>query len=179
MTLDLFFSVWNWKYFLQTIATKYENNCWNHFSTTYSIGFFGNIGNLILTTIKFAYLAILKLTSILIIHIFWQKKNLLSQSIPSDIKKYHELCTMVSLKHLIEVPARVTVSSSTIIDHILASFPNIYWQVSQQGVIDVELSDHQLIYFIIKKSVHKQIRWRSLKNYSSHFYEDALARLDI
>ena len=86
------------------------------------------------------------------------KKNLLSQSIPSDIKKYHELCTMVSLKHLIEVPARVTVSSSTIIDHILASFPKIYWQVSQQGVIDVELSDHQLIYFIIKKSVHKQIR---------------------
>ena len=62
---------------------------------------------------------------------------------------------MVSLKHLIEVPARVTVSSSTIIDHILASFPNIYWQVSQQGVIDVELSDHQLIYFIIKKSVLK------------------------
>ena len=31
---------------------------------------------------------------------------------------------MFGLKQLIEVPTRVTCSSSTIIDHLLASFPN-------------------------------------------------------
>ena len=40
----------------------------------------------------------------------------------SDIKKYYEFCTMFDLKQLIEVPTCVTCSSSTVIDHILASF---------------------------------------------------------
>ena len=63
----------------------------------------------------------------------FQKNNLLqSQAIPSDIQKF---CTMFGLKQLIEVPTRVTCSSSTIIDHILASFPN---RVSQQGVIELD-----------------------------------------
>ena len=49
---------------------------------------------------------------------------------------------MLALKQLIEVPTGVTCSSSTIIDHVLASFPN---RASQQGVVDVGLSDHQII----------------------------------
>ena len=78
----------------------------------------------------------------------------------SDIKKYYEFCIMFSLKQLIEVPTCVTGSSSTNTDHMLASFPD---RVSQKGVIDVELSDHQLIYFTrkisrIKRGTHKQNR---------------------
>ena len=102
----------------------------------------------------------------------FQKNNLLqSQLIRSDIKKYYEFCTMFGLKQLIEVLRRVTCSSSTIIDHILVSFPN---RISQQGVIDVGLSDHQVIYYTrkisrIKRGTHKQIRCRSLKN----IYEEA------
>ena len=128
---------------------------------------------------KSTYLTILRLTSISYI---FQKNNLLkSQSIPSDIKKYYEFCTMFGLKQLIEVPTRVTCSSSTIIDHILASFPN---RVSQQGVIDVGLSDHQIICCSrkisrIKRGTHKQIRYRSLKNYSADIYEEALSRVDF
>ena len=88
---------------------------------------------------------------------------------------------MFGLKQLIEFPARVTCSSSTIIDHILASFPN---RVSQQGVIDVGLSDHQIIYCTrkisrIKRGTHKQIRYHSLKNYSADIYEEALGRVDF
>ena len=80
---------------------------------------------------------------------------------------------MLGLKQLIEVPTRVTCSSSTVIDNILASFPN---RVSQQGVIDVGLSDHQIIYCTrkvsrTKRGTHKQIRCRSLKNYSADIYE--------
>ena len=55
-------------------------------------------------------------------YIFLKNNLLQSQSITSDIKKYYEFCTMFGLKQLIEVPTRVTCSSSTIIDHILASF---------------------------------------------------------
>ena len=112
----------------------------------------------------------------------FQKNNLLqSQSMPSDIKKYYELCAMFGLKQLIEVPTHVTCSSSTIIDYILASFPN---RVSQQGVIDVGLSDHQIIYCTrkisrIKRGMHKQIRCRLLKNYSADIYEEALGRVDF
>ena len=88
---------------------------------------------------------------------------------------------MFGLKQLIEVPTRVTYSSSTIIDHMLASFPD---RVSQQGVIDVGLSDHQIIYCTrkisrIKRGTHKQIRYRSLKNYSTDIYEEALVRVDF
>ena len=93
-----------------------------------------------------------------------------SQSITSDIKKFYEFCTIFGLKQLIEVPTCVTCSSSTIIDHILPSFPN---RVSQQGVIDVRLSDHQLIYSNIKIGKQKQIRCRS------DIYEEALGKSDF
>ena len=112
----------------------------------------------------------------------FQKNNLLqNQSIPSDIKKYYEFCTMLGLKQLIEVPTHITCSSSTIIDHILASFPD---KVSQQGVIDVGLSDCQIIYCTrkisrIKRGMHKQIIYRSLKSYSADIYEEALGRVDF
>ena len=88
---------------------------------------------------------------------------------------------MFSLKQIIEVPTRVTCSSSTVIDHILASFPN---RVSQQVAIDVGLPDHQIIHYTrkisrIKRGTQKQIRCRSLKNYSADIYEDALGRVDF
>ena len=38
------------------------------------------------------------------------------------MRKYYEFCAMFDLKQLKEVPVRVTCSSSTIIDHILARF---------------------------------------------------------
>ena len=75
----------------------------------------------------------------------------------------------------------VTSGSSAIIDHILASFPN---RVSQQGVTNVGLSDHQIIYCTrkisrIKRGTHKEIRCCSLKNYSAGIYEEALGSVDF
>ena len=71
---------------------------------------------------KSTYLVILTLTSILITHTFFEKiicfkanRFLVHQKILA--KK------MFGLKQLIGVPTLVTCSSSTIIDHILASFP--------------------------------------------------------
>ena len=93
-----------------------------------------------------------------------EKNNILnSKSIPNDVKSYHEFCTFFGLKQLIKVPTRTTPSSSTIIDHILASYPE---RVTQYEVIDISLSD-QLIYCTrkisrIKRGSHKQIQFRSL-----------------
>ena len=48
-----------------------------------------------------------------------------------------------SLHQLIKVPTCITCNSATIIDHILASYPE---RATQQGIIDVGLSDHQLTF---------------------------------
>ena len=97
----------------------------------------------------------------------FQKNDLLqSQSILSDIKKYYEFCAMIGLKQLMEVSARFTCTSSTIIDDTLASFPN---RVSQQDVMHIGLSDNQIIYCTrkiskIKRGRNNQIICCSLKN---------------
>ena len=89
---------------------------------------------------------------------------------------------MHGLKQLIESPTNVTCSTSILIDHILASFPS---RVSQKGVIDVGISDHQLIFCTRKIShlktggVHKYLNFRSFKNYTVDSYKEALKQLDF
>ena len=88
---------------------------------------------------------------------------------------------MFGIKQLIESPTRITCSSSSIIDHILASFPD---RVTQRGILNVRLSDHQLIYCTrkitrIKRGGHKQIKSRSFKNYTTDGYEKALVEVNF
>ena len=108
--------------------------------------------------------------------------NLVScQSVPDDTKNYFDFCTMFGLKQLMESPTRITCSSSSFIDHILTSFPD---RVAQQGVLNVGLSDHQLIYCTrkitrIKRGGHKRIKSRSFKNYTMDGYEKVLAEINF
>ena len=87
---------------------------------------------------------------------------------------------MNGLKQQILCPARVTWRTSTLFDRILASFPS---RVSQKGVINVSLSDHQLIFCTRKLSkfktggAHKYINFRSLKNYRLDDYQKSLGQL--
>ena len=88
---------------------------------------------------------------------------------------------MFGLKQLIESPTRITCSTSSIIDHILASFPD---RVTQRGILNVVLSDHQIIYCTRKitrkkRGVHKQIKFRSFKNYTIDGYEKALVEINF
>ena len=97
------------------------------------------------------------------------------------MQSYHEFCKFFGLKQLIKVPARTTTSSSTITDHILASYPE---RVTQCGVIDVSLSDHQLIYYTrkisrIKRGSHKQIQFRPYKHYMFNLLEQELLKLNL
>ena len=69
--------------------------------------------------------------------------------------------------------------SSTIVDHILASYPD---RVSQKGIIDIGISNRQLIFcstktLKTKTASHKQISFGSLKNYSAVTCEEALKKV--
>ena len=104
-----------------------------------------------------------------------------SKSVPNDVKSYHEFCTFFGWNQLLKVPRRTTTSSSTIMDHILAGFLE---RVTQCGVIDKSLSDHQFIYCTrkisrIKRCSGKQIQFRSFKNYMVDLFEQELSKLNF
>ena len=104
---------------------------------------------------------------------FGQKNILNSKSVPSDVKSHHKCCTFFGLKQL-TVPTRVTSSSSTIIDHILAGSPAL--RVIHPGVIDISFSDHHLIYCTrqisrMKRGPHEQMKFRSFKHYKVDLFE--------
>ena len=97
------------------------------------------------------------------------------------VSKYKELCQTFSLEEIIQEPTRVTCTTSSLLDHILT---NNGWKVSQKGVINVGLSDHQLIYCTrkimrTKTNMHKQIQVRSLKNYSPELLIEELRKIDF
>ena len=79
-------------------------------------------------------------------YIFHQRNT---QSMSPEVKNYCRFCSLYGLEQLIKFPTRVTCSTSSLTDHILATFPE---RVSQQEVTDVGLSDHQLIYCTTKFS---------------------------
>ena len=114
-------------------------------------------------------------------HYLFQKVNLLSvsQSVSNDVQNYFEFCS-VWPKQLIESPTRITCKSS-IINQILASFPD---RVTKRGILNVGLSDHQLNYGTIKitkikRSGHREIKYRSFKNYTFDCYEKAVVEINI
>ena len=85
------------------------------------------------------------------------------------------------MHQLIKVPTRITCNNATIIDHILASYPET---VIRQGIIDVGLSDHQLIFCTrkisrIKRGAHKHIKFCSFKHYSADLFKEALTSINF
>ena len=95
----------------------------------------------------------------------------------------------VSLKHVmsmfcmaqhINTSTGITSTTSTILDLILISDPA---KISQCGVLDLGLSDHQVIYCTrkckkIPISRHNGVTLRSLRNYSKEIFEEKLHDID-
>ena len=102
-----------------------------------------------------------------------------TQSISHEVKDYLQFCSLYDLQQLIKSPTRVICSTSFLTDYILTIFPE---RVSHQGIFDVGLSDHQLIYctrnFLrTKLGIHKQIIFHSRKNYTAEAYKAALSKV--
>ena len=83
---------------------------------------------------------------------------------------------------MIKYPNVITCSSASLVDHILSSVPT---RISKEGVINVGLSVHQLIYCTRKISgiktggVHKNIKFCSLKVYEVDNYKNALREINF
>ena len=102
-----------------------------------------------------------------------------TQSMSYEVKNYFQFCSLYGLEQLIKSPTRVTCSTSSLTDHILTTSPE---RVSQQGIMYMGLFDHELIYYTRKFSrtnlgTHKQITFRSLKNYTAEAYNEALSKV--
>lgn len=92
---------------------------------------------------------------------------------PSDNNAKHmsDLYELFSLKQLIEEPTRVTLDTSTIIDHVATTCIR---NIVKSGVHKVSLSDHYMVFCVRKyngavEKGHKMIKTRKMK----HFNEEA------
>ena len=99
-----------------------------------------------------------------------------NKSTPSNVKSYYAFCTFLSLHQLIKVKTRMTRNRATIINHVLASYPE---RVSLKGIIDVELPDNQLIFctrksFKIERGTHRHVKFRLFKHYLADLFEETL-----
>ena len=105
--------------------------------------------------------------------------NTINKEILHLMRSYLGFCFTHSLEQIITRPTRVTDPTATFIDHILTNSPD---KVSQSGVIDLGLSDHDLIYFTRKTSLpkshkHNEIFVPSLKRYSAGKFLEILREL--
>ena len=66
-----------------------------------------------------------------------------ANKISSETKKYLEFCKNFSLKQILKSATRVSPDISTLIDQILT---NTNEKLAQFGLINIRLSDHQIIF---------------------------------
>ena len=89
------------------------------------------------------------------------------------------MCFPNSIEQIITKPTNVTDQSATLIDHILMNSPD---KVNESVVIDLGLSDHDLIYCTRKISLPKshkvnEIFVRSAKRYSAEKFLEILREI--
>ena len=74
-------------------------------------------------------------------------------------RSYLEFCRTHSLEQIITRSTRVADQTATLVDHILTNSPD---KVSQSGIIDLGLSDHDLMYCTRKKSLPKSHKHKEI-----------------
>ena len=67
----------------------------------------------------------------------------MSATVSNDVNNYFPFYTMSGLTQIIKSPTCIPCSSTSLMENILASFPE---SISQEDVINVGLSDHLLYY---------------------------------
>ena len=82
---------------------------------------------------------------------------------------------------MLTLPTRITKNSSSLLDHVLTNSAD---RISQFGIVNVGLSDHQLIYCTktitrTRLNAHKYVKMRSLKYYSEDLFVKKLKEIDF
>ena len=111
-------------------------------------------------------------------HAACESNTLVSATVSNDVKNCLQCFTVFDLLQIKKSRSRITCSSTTLIDHMLGGVPE---RISQKGVVNVGLSDYQLIYCTrktsrIKTEVCTKNKFRSLKNYAVDAYKKALSK---
>ena len=94
------------------------------------------------------------------------------QPIDNDTKHMTGLYELFSFKQLVEEPTRVTLTTSSIIDHVATTCAR---NIVEAGVHKVTLSDHYMVYCIRKfngavEKGHKMINTRKMKNFDKEAF---------
>ncbi len=99
-------------------------------------------------------------------NIDWNKPRL------PNCRKYKNLCHTLGLSQLIKLPTRITLETSTLIDHILTNREDLY---PRTCLLDLGISDHQLIVTSRKKLKPskdvKFIECRSYRNFDGMAFQ--------
>ena len=114
-------------------------------------------------------------------YVFNKKHNISHIQMPPMVKQYKELCSTSGLKQIINVPTCITCYTSTLIDHILTNSSS---NISQSGLIDTGISDHQMIYCTrkitrSKSNAHRLVKYRSFKNYTPELFKEKLEETEF
>jgi hypothetical protein len=92
-------------------------------------------------------------------------------------KKIKTLYELYQLSQLIDEATRVTMTTSSLIDHIVTNTPE---KISDSGVIHTGLSDHSLVFAIRKISVvkkqEKKVEIRNMKKFDHQKFVEDLRR---
>ena len=104
-----------------------------------------------------------------------------ANKVSNGIKAYREFCSLHGLKQLIKTATRITKKSSSLLDHVIT---NSNEKVGNSGVIDVGLSDHQMIFCSrkitrAKFNKHNTVKIRSLKHYTKDLFLENLRNINF
>ena len=100
---------------------------------------------------------------------------------PPITKGYLDFYFSFSLEQIISQPTRVTSKTATLIDHVLTKSSQ---KVSQWGVIELGMSDHNLVYCarktaLLKPNKYNDISVRPMKNYGKENFLELLRKTDF
>ncbi len=104
--------------------------------------------------------------------------DLLTEEKLSDTptNKLNSLYELYQLSQLIDEPTRITMTTSSLIDHIITNTPE---KISHSGVIHTGISDHSLVFAIrkiqiIQKKEKNTFEIRNMKNFDEKKFVDEL-----
>ena len=96
----------------------------------------------------------------------------IKQAIDINTKHLIGLYELFSFKQLIKEPTRVTLTTSSVIDHIATTYAR---NIIESGVHKISLTDHYMVYCIRKfngaiEKGHKMIKTRKMKNFEKESF---------